>query len=257
MAIITLTTDLGLKDYYVGALKAEILRNHREAIIVDITHQVDPFDIFQAAFALQNCYQSFPEDTIHIVGLDTGKNPESYYLLVKKDNQYFLGPDNGLFTIVFSGMPDEIHALTISGGKEVTFPTKDVFAKAACHIANGGDISEISEPIEKIMEKNVLQPVISESVIQGNVIYIDSFQNIIVNIDRDLFERVGQGRTFTIYYHKKETIDKISHNYNDVPEGEVACLFGSAGYMEIALNKSAAGNLLGMEIGEQIQVEFS
>lgn len=256
MAIITLTTDLGTKDFYVGLVKAELLKGSRDVVIVDISHEVEPFNILQAAFIFKNCYKDFPEETIHIIGMDSGGQTNMKYLVVRENNMYFIGPDNGIFSLIFEKKPDEVFALNYTNGQSNTFPVKDIFTKAACHLANGGDVSAIGEHIDSIVEKTLIQPVISENLIQGNVIYIDSFKNIIVNIDKKLFDRVGQGRRFKIHYHKKESIDTLSHSYDDVPEGEAVSLFGISGYLEIALNRAPAQSLLGIQINEQIQIEF-
>jgi len=256
MAIITLTTDLGIKDYYVALLKAEILKCCTDANIIDISHQVEPFDIFQAAFLIKNCYKEFPEGTIHIIGMDSGSKDDRRYLIGINKKQYFIGPDNGVLSLIFDGNPEMIYSINIEEEHNSIFPSRAILTRAACHLARGQDVKEISKQVENMVEKTILQPVVKDSVIQGNVIYIDSFRNIIVNIDKDLFDRIGQGRPVRISYHKREYIDRISKDYSEVPEGEALSLFGSSGYLEIALNMAPASSLLGIQVGETIQVEF-
>src|ERR1700748_3464648 len=205
MAIITLTTDLGDKDIYQAALKGSILKLLPAVNIVDITHSVAAFNVQQAAFILKNSFYYFPENTVHLIGIDTVYNSDTKYLAVKYKNHYFVGSDNGIFSLMFNGEPDEIVEINIMQDlKFLHFPLADIFVKAACHLANGGKLEEIGIPISEVENKMNLQPVIEKNQIKGAAIYIDSFQNVITNITKDLFNKVQQGRRFVLYFKRNE-----------------------------------------------------
>ena len=229
MAIITLTTDLGLKDYYVGSIKGAIYKEMPDATVVDISHDVPKFDIAQAAFIINNTYREFPEGSIHIVGVNPEETPETPHLVVVYDGHYFIGADNGIFSLIFEKTPERIVELTLSQDTDLlTFPTKDVFVKAACHLARGGTLGIIGKPVQTMNERMMLRAVVDGSTIRGMVIYIDSYGNVITNISRHLFNKVGKGRAFTIQFRvSRYDIHEIHNTYKEVPEGEKLALFGS------------------------------
>src|SRR5262249_23737910 len=140
--------------------------------------------------------------------------------------------------------------------KFLHFPLTDIISKAACHLAKGGKIKEIGLPVTTLEEKVSLQPVIERDMIRGSVIYIDSFQNVITNITRDLFTKVQQNRGFILYFRKNESISQLSWHYNEVAEGEKLCLFGISNHLEIAINKGNASGLLGLHLGDIVRIEF-
>lgn len=257
MAVITLTTDLGYKDFYQAALKGSILTIMPEVNIVDITHNISAFNIPQAAFVLKNAFHYFPKGTVHLIGINSVYNENTRYLAVKYRGHYFVGSDNGIFSLMFEERPSEIVELNIMQDlKFLHFPLTDIFAKASCHLAAGGSTMEIGIPIAELEEKVNLQPVIEKDIIKGSVIYIDSFQNVITNISKDLFSQVQRNRPFTLNFKRNETLSHLSWHYNEVPEGEKLCLFGISNYLEIAINKGNASGLLGLHLGDIVRVEF-
>jgi hypothetical protein len=257
MAIITLTTDLGDKDIYQAALKGSILKLLPTASIVDITHNVSAFNVQQAAFILKNSFHYFPDNTVHLIGIDTVYNKEAKFLAVQYRNHYFVGSDNGIFSLMFSSDPDEIVEINIMQDlKFLHFPLADIFVKAACHLANGGKPKDIGLPLENIEKKMNLQPVIEKNLIKGAVIYVDSLQNVITNITKEFFNQVQQGRQFTLSFKRNETISHLSWYYNEVPEGEKLCLFGISDHLEIAINKGNAAGLLGLSLGDTVIIDF-
>jgi S-adenosyl-L-methionine hydrolase (adenosine-forming) len=257
MAIITLTTDLGDKDIYQAALKGSILKLLPDARIVDITHSVAVFNVQQAAFILKNSFYYFPEATVHLIGIDTVYNTGTKYLAIRYKNHYFVGADNGIFSLMFDGEADEMVEINIMQDlKFLHFPLADIFVKAACHLASGGHLGEIGLSVTTIEKKMNLQPVLEKNVIKGAVIYIDSFQNVITNITKEFFNQVQQGRRFTLYFKRNETINQLSWHYNEVPEGEKLCLFGISDHLEIAINKGNASGLLGLGLGDSVIIDF-
>jgi S-adenosylmethionine hydrolase len=257
MAIITLTTDLGDKDIYQAALKGSILKLLPTVSIVDITHSVAAFNIQQAAFILKNSFHYFPDATVHLIGIDTVYNDYTKYLAIRYRDHFFVGADNGIFSLMFDNEPDEIMEINIMQDlKFLHFPLADIFVKAACHLAQGGKLSDIGIPVTAIEKKMNLQPVVEKNLIKGAVIYIDSFQNVITNITKEFFNMVQQGRRFTLSFKRNETINHLSWHYNEVPEGEKLCLFGISDHLEIAINKGNASGLLGLNLGDSVIIDF-
>ncbi|MET3115102.1 S-adenosylmethionine hydrolase [Pedobacter sp. CG_S7] len=257
MAIITLTTDLGSKDFYQAALKGSILSIFTDASIVDITHEVPSFNISYAAFVLKNAYPYFPKGTVHLIGIDSVFSESTKYVAMKYNEHYFVGADNGIFSLLFDGDPEEMVELNIMQDlKYLHFPLVDVFVKAAVHLSKSGKLKDIGIPLESIEERMLLNPVLEQDTIRGSVIYIDTFSNVITNITKELFTRVQRNRDFTLHFKRSETITQLSWHYNEVPEGEKLCLFGISNHLEIAINKGKASGLLGLHLGDIVRIEF-
>ncbi|WP_423146117.1 SAM hydrolase/SAM-dependent halogenase family protein [Rubrolithibacter danxiaensis] len=257
MAIITLTTDLGSKDFYQAALKGSIISLLPTVNIIDITHDISAFNIPQAAFVLKNAFPYFPKGSVHLIGIDSVFNEETRYIALKYKEHYFVGSDNGIFSLMFEHDPEEIVELNILQDlKFLHFPLTDIFSKAACHLATGGKLTDIGVAVSSLEQRMNLQPVIEKDIIRGSVIYIDSFQNVITNISKELFTKVQQNRSFTLFFRKNESISQLSWHYNEVPEGEKLCLFGISNYLEIAINKGNASGLLGLHLNDIVRIEF-
>ncbi|PST82638.1 hypothetical protein C7T94_08220 [Pedobacter yulinensis] len=257
MGIITLTTDLGSKDFYKAALKGSLLSLLPSVNIVDITHEVPSFNISYAAFVLKNAFGYFPKNTVHLIGIDSVFNENTKYIAARYRDHYFVGADNGIFSILFEDVPDEAVELNIMQDlKYLHFPLVDIFVKAAIHLAKGNRLKEIGLPVAELEQKMLLSPVIERDIIRGSVIYIDTFCNVITNITKDLFTGLQRNRDFTLYFRKSETINRLSWHYNEVPEGEKLCLFGISNHLEIAINKGKASGLLGLHLGDIVRVEF-
>lgn len=257
MGIITLTTDLGHKDFYKAALKGSIISQFPTANLVDISHEIPPFDIQYAAFVLKNAYPYFPKKTVHLVGIDSVFNQDTRYLALQHNGHYFVGADNGIFSLILDGVPEEVVELNIIQDlKYLHFPLTDIFAKAACVLAKGGVLNDIGDPVTAIVDRTLVQPVVEKDSLRGSVVFIDSFGNVISNINKELFNKVQRSRNFVLYFRRNETIEQMSWHYNDVPEGEKLCLFGISNYLEIAINKGNASGLLGLNKGDILRVEF-
>lgn len=254
MPIVTFISDLGLFDYYVGIVKGAILTQAQDVNFIDITHNVDNFDIVQGAFILKNSYLHFPPGTIHLISINNNYNKPNAYILFEKDGHYFAGPNNGLFALVFDKMPDQV--FEIGNDVDGSFPVKDIFAKVVGQLSTGHSLNEIADPVKNLIVRMNLHPVVSKSHIRGSIIHIDHFENVIVNIDQTLFEKAKKDREFAIYFKRFEPIQTISKNYNDAPVGETLCLFNSSGYLEIAINMGKASSLLGLKVDETIQIDF-
>ena len=258
MPIITLTSDWGLKDYYTGAVKGAILRLLPEAQIVDISHHIPAFDLNQAAFIIRNIYPNFPQGTIHIIAVNTEAAVETPHTMVFHHGHYFIGADNGIFSLVFDGKPDKIIELDIIQDSDYfTFSTRDVFVKAACHIASGQPIEKLGFPKDNILQRIAFQPVIQDDMIKGKVIYIDNYENAFINITETLFKSVVKNRKFAITFRSLNyRITEISKSYKDVSLGDMLALFSTSGYIEIAIREGKAGSLLGLKLDQLVTVEI-
>ena len=258
MAIVTLTTDLGLKDYYVGAVKGALLSVNPDINVVDISHDVSSFNILEGAFILKNVYRDFPKNTIHIISIESTQTSTNSYVCIEFDGYFFLGPNNGIIPLVIGAKHDKAYELPLPEDNSGlnSFPLKTVYTKIAGFLSKGGVLEGIYKPMDDLYKLVPLEPVVREGFIQGSVIYCDNYENLIVNINRDLFTEVGNGRPFKIFYHRMEYISYICASYIDVPEGEVVALFGESGYLEIAINRDKAASLLDIKIGSSIQIEF-
>ena len=258
MAVITLTSDWGTKDHYVGAVKGTILRQLPSAVIVDITHDIPPFDLNQAAFIIRNFYKNFPEGSIHILAVNTEASIRHPHTLIKHEGHWFIGADNGLFSLIFDDKPELIIDLdVIQDSDYFTFPTRDVFAKVACHIAEGKPAEKLGHVKKEVLQKMAFRPVIQGDLIKGQVIYVDNYENAFTNITESLFNSATKGRKFAITFRSaKYRITHISKSYQDVPEGEMLALFSSSGHLEIAMNKGNAASLLGLNTDQAVNVEL-
>lgn len=255
MNIVTLTTDFGLKDYYAGMLKGTLLSAHADLQLIDITHHIPTFDIVKAAFVLKNTYPTFPKGSIHIISVNNFYNKQSSFLVIKKDDHYFIGADNGVFSLIFEGNVDNVYELNYQGMG--TSEVNQVFAKTVKALAEGKELHEIGTAKEEgIMERITLQPVVKKDQLVGSVIHIDNYENVITNITKELFEKIGKQRSFKLYFKRHDPITSLSWHYFDVPIGEMLCLFNAADYLEIALNLGKASSLLGLDIDDTVQIEF-
>lgn len=262
--LITLTSDMGLKDYYVAAMKGAIYSQLPDVKIVDISHNIPPFDILHASFVLKNTFKQFPKNTIHIIGVDAEKNDENNHIIVKNYDQYFIGADNGIFSLIFDKKPDGIWNINIDTEiNDYSFPTKDIFVPVACHLARGGLPSVVAKEIQEIKTKQLFRPIIDNSSIKAMVCYIDKYGNLMTNVTMQIFRDVGKNRSFKLFLTRSEySIQKICSKYNDVPEGERVAIFGSSGFLEIAINKGVRGSgggasqLFGIKINDIITIEF-
>ncbi len=247
---------MGNSGFYVASVKAAIIKDLPDASIIDITHSIRPFHVSSAAFVVRNVYRQFADNTIHIVSVDALNSPHSRVLAIKTENHYFIGPDNGLFSLVFSNPPAEVYEVTLPPNpSSLAFPAKDIMAKAAIHVAKGGSLNEIGKEYKNYIQLTAWQPIYNDSSIRTSVVYIDEYGNCIFNLEKSLFERVGRARKFFIDV-KRNSIEKLSNTYNDVGGGELIALFNGSGLLEIAINRGNLSELLGLKEGDSVMVSF-
>ncbi|HEX4886426.1 MAG TPA: SAM-dependent chlorinase/fluorinase [Luteibaculaceae bacterium] len=264
MPVITLTTDLGTRDYYVAAVKGTILSICPEAILVDVSHDIVPFDLFQAAFVIKNAYHHFPPGSIHIIGVDVSGRTSVKALAAQYNGHYFLASDNGIFSMLFDDTPEVVTAIQFGAELQVVpFPLRDILAVAAGQLAIHRNIELFGPRVQTYLERNTFNPVVTNSEIRGQVVYIDGYGNAITNVTKSLFYRVGESREFALYFTSmNQPIRKISMYYDDVAEGERLALFTSSGHLQISINKGingaggGASQLFGLKLHSSIRIEF-
>ena len=269
MAIITLTSDYGSKDYFISSIKGSILKRLPLAVIVDISHEITPFHLGECAYILRNSYPHFPDQTIHIIGLDSEKNEEKSHIIAKVENQYFIGTDGGLFSLLFQEKkPEKIIKIDLNEKMiDSTFPMKHIFTQIACEIEQGQNIENFGKEIKNFTynKKSIptlkTDPINKTRSIIGEVIYIDRFGNAITNISKQYFKKTIEKNSFVILGRENQKISKISKKYSDVTEGNILALFNSANLLEISImrrntSELGANTLLGIHEKDNILIDF-
>ena len=259
MHIITLTSDWNDNDYYVASIKGKILSSCPDNVIVDINHRIKPFNTSQAAFVVRNSYPSFPEETIHIIAVNSEPYEGRKLLAARLDNQFFLCADNGIIGLLGAPGPEMVVELNSAGNQEPSsFIALTVFSEIACLLSGGKALQDLGTLTESYIKQIPLRPTLEDHIITGSVIYIDSYQNAITNISREFFTHVGSGRAFRIYVQSKHyVLDKINNRYNETPPGELLAIFNSVGLLEIAIRNGNAAGLLKLNTSSTIRVEFN
>ncbi|WP_309609545.1 SAM-dependent chlorinase/fluorinase [Flavobacterium sp.] len=274
MSIITLTTDFGLKDHFVGALKGKLISEFPEVQIIDITHHIDLFNISEASYIVNASYKDFPKNTVHLIGVDHELTKENKHIAMQWNDQFFVCADNGILSILTQKLlPQKIVEINIHNRLPDGATDLDVFVKVACHLAKGGNLNVIGKEISSIKIVNELQAVMASDLnsIKGCVIYTDHFGNCVTNITKKMFQDVGKNRSFEVKFGTKN-IKKIHNNYSDFKvsekytlkdyEGEKLALFNEAGFLEIAIYRSnpntvgSARSLLGLKYRDVVNVVF-
>ena len=276
MSIVTLTTDFGNKDYSVAAVKGAILSTFKNPKIIDISHQIEPYNVTQAAYVLKNAYKNFPQGSIHIVGVESERTPENGHIAMYFDGHYFIGADNGIFTMIKGEIKaDKIVIINIHNQNTINFPVLDTFIKVAAHLSRNGSLEVIGKATNEIRELVELKPVVNAKVDQivGSVIYVDNYGNVITNITRKQFNKVGKSRKYIIFARNVK-FKKVYETYSNaidftIPkekreeDGKKIALFNDADHLELAIYKSnplsvgSAYNLFGLEYRDSVTVKFN
>ena len=275
MSIITLTTDYGNKDYSVSELKAKIYNEITDVRIVDVSHNISPFNLTEAAYIIKSAYRHFPKGSIHIIGIESDLTPENAHIAMKFDDNYFIGADNGIFSMIIDDFKaDSMVEINIHKNYNNAITANDVFVKIATHISREGKLEVIGKKIDSIKEIKDIKPVVSNdnNQIIGSVIYIDNYGNVVTNITEKIFNKIAKSRPFTIYARNVK-FDRIYNTYSDAidysiskdkreEDGKKIALFNNLGYLELSIYKSnpstvgSASTLFGLGYRDQISVHF-
>lgn len=254
LPVITLLTDFGTVDYFVGAVKGAILSVNPLAVIADITHEVPPQDVEAGAFTLLASYKTFPAGTIHLVVVDPGVGSTRRPIVVSAGEQFFVGPDNGIFTYIYDREPSH-RTFHVTADKyfrqhvSTTFHGRDIFAPVAAALSNGVKPQAFGASItDEVRLETSLAPVVQKNGnVEGRIIHIDHFGNCITNITRDVLR--DQPATLLV---KGKTIGSFRDFYGDSGPNEVFAIWGSAGFLEIVVNRGSAALTLGVKRGEAV-----
>ncbi len=250
--IVTLTTDFGLDDHFVGVMKGVILRIQPQAQIVDITHAIHSYEIGEAAFTIAQAYRFFPRKTVHVVVVDPGVGTARRPVLMEAAGQYFVGPDNGVFAMVQEREKFKVRAITSQKYflKPVsdTFHGRDVFAPVAAHLANGLTPASMGKPISDYHRGMSSEPSrIGRRIWSGTILKVDHFGNLITNFDAEQFAELRL-RPFELAIGTRR-LTTMARTFADAQPGEPVLVLGSSGYFEVVLNQGSAAKELGCGIG--------
>ena len=274
MPIITLTTDFGTTDGKVACIKGCILSMQPDVSIVDISHDIEPYNLTQTGYIVKNAYSHFPKGSIHIISVDSFYHKDRKFLVCKADGHYFIMADNGLPSLIFYDIkPESIYEITLNNRFDdvVNFTSTDIFVPVAVHLYKGGIPEIIGREIQQIKEITYPKPYFNENekILIGEVVYIDHFGNAVSNISKEIFEQYFLVfKDFDVKFRGFST-KKIVEKYTDIiPDwekessfhGKELALFNEADLLEIAMYKgskaSGASALMGLNIGEKIYVVF-
>ncbi|MFH1622487.1 MAG: SAM-dependent chlorinase/fluorinase [Candidatus Omnitrophota bacterium] len=256
--MITLLTDFGYKDNFVGVVKGVILGINPRVHVVDLCHEVEPQDIMGAAFALKTAYRYFPKDTIHLVIIDPGVGSGRLPILVKTKDYYFIGPDNGVLSLALEDQ--EIEGIVYLDNYEFhlrpvsnTFHARDIFAPVAVHLSKGISYQLFGKGLKDYKKIKLPKPKIKPSLISGEIIYIDRFGNLFTNISQDIKDKIKKPKIKI----KDKLIRGLKSSYAQVKPKTLLAIWGSSGFLEIALNFGSAKENLGAKIGEKVEIEIN
>ena len=268
--IITLTTDFGEQDYSVGALKGQLYSLVPEARIVDISHQVDRYSITEAAYLLQGAYRYFPKGTIHIMGVNNELSTERGLLLLVYEEQYFITADNGFITLFTRNQEGlEVYLLDLQDRRSI-FPTLEFSTKIAQQLCQGTPAAALGTPYSEHLYISNFIPKVRAQRIEGNVIYIDHFGNVVSNITEALLREEAKGRRFNVYFRYQSvdnsSVEEICTQYNQKEgkhsAGDPFLVFNHLKYLEMAIDKAnpksfgGSASLMGIHIGDTVSIDF-
>ena len=263
MSVITLTTDFGTRDNYVSVMKGVILGINPSVCLVDITHEIAPRQIREAAFLLLSAYRWFPSGTVHLVVVDPGVGGKRNPIIVETERYLFVGPDNGVFSLIYE-REQEFQVFKISNPQfflpkvSNTFHGRDIFAPAAAYLSKGTPPSQLGEQINRYVRFPFTGPEIKEDILEGEIIHIDRFGNLVTNISEETLKGfVGRDKEEFQIIIKDKILNRICHTYSDVPQGELLVVIGSSGFLDVSANCASAAEMLSAKPGETVRVKRS
>lgn len=263
MAVITLTTDFGTSGWFAAAMKGVIAGIAPDARVVDVTHEVAGQDILAGAFVLAQCFRNFPRDTVHVTIVDPGVGSPRRAIAVKSQDYFFLAPDNGVLTLALATVDDRAPLQIRSIENERlfnrpvsrTFHGRDIFAPVAAHLAKGVAFQEVGPVIESIVRLETAEPKVTKKGIEGRVMFVDRFGNLITNIaTRHLEQLAGEPKSFRIGSSWNGVIRKFGRFYAEVPRGKAIALVGSSNHVELCVNQGNAAKTFRAKVGDTFRV---
>lgn len=263
MAIITLTSDMGIADHYLSTVKAALLSRAPEAQVVDVSHHVRHFDLQHAAYVLGSAWQHFPMGTVHIIGVKSELTANTPHVIVHYMSHYFIGADNGIFSLLFPESPEDVFEISYHHAEDWYFPMRGIFATCAAHLAKGGAPELVGRRVSEIRKIRVLAPSVDDLAIKGAAIHFDHFGNIHTNIHKSLFDLHQANRSFVITTRIRHMqVNKISNDFAEVTPGSLVAMWGSNGNLILGINQGSdahggsARSLLGAKLHDPVKIEF-
>lgn len=256
--IITLMTDFGTSDHYVGVMKGVILNINPQAQIVDITHTIPPQDVHAAAFLIDSAYRYFPTGTIHVIVVDPGVGSERRALVCHTETAYFVCPDNGILTHILRN-EERIHTVALENSAYFlpqvsnTFHGRDIFAPVAAHLSHSIGIDRLGNPVTHPVQLPVPRPEVTDKAVIGQVIWIDSFGNLVTNVSHEILELL-EGQDSVVIHAGGAEIDRLNRSYAESAVSEVLAIIGSFNRLEISINQGNAAQVLGLKRGDRIAI---
>jgi len=256
--VITLMTDFGTSDHYVGVMKGVILNINPQVEIVDITHTIPPQDIHGAAFLIDSAYRYFPTGTIHVIVVDPGVGSDRRAIVCRTETAYFICPDNGILTHILHG-EEQVRTITVENSAYFlpqvsnTFHGRDIFAPVAAHLSRGVPIGKMGSPVAHPIQLPVPKPQLTDKTVIGQVIWIDSFGNLVTNISHEILESL-EGRDSVAIRAGSVEIDCLNRSYTESAVGEALAIVGSFNRLEISINQGNAAQALGLKRGDTITI---
>jgi S-adenosylmethionine hydrolase len=255
MAIISFLSDFGTSDHYVAAVKARILSINPGLSIIDVSHQIAAHDLAHASYVLQSIFRDFPKGTVHLAAIDT-KAEGSRHIAVKLEDHFFVGADNGLFSLLTEGELSFVAELIDAGAGPTAFPARDIYARAAAMLASGksmNDIGKYTKDYKRLIGRKFRA---TKKQISGNVIRVDHYGNLITNIKKEAFDVLWKDRPFVVRAGR-EKLDRINNSPGCTEDGDCFVIFNSAGLLEIGINKGNAAQLLGLTFDSSVEIVFA
>ncbi|GAA5021773.1 hypothetical protein GCM10011506_02200 [Marivirga lumbricoides] len=257
MPLITFLSDFGWHDHYVASVKTKILAENPETQIIDITHNIKKFDIIHGAQVLKAVYRDFPEGTIHLTAINLRQSAKEAMIAIKLNNQYILGGNNGMLGLLDEKAPQEIIKIT-ENEPGSNFPAKDVLAVAASQIASNKSFQDLGTPMDESEFVRYLPQRVkaTREIIQGHVIHVDDYGNLITNIGKTDYDILSKGKSIQVKF-RNYVLSKVQQYYHETTGGEAFALFNDQNVLEIGIKEGNASELLGMEYGSMVSVRFS
>lgn len=253
--LLSLITDFGNKDYFQARFKASVLKHCNDVNLIDVCHEIPLHDISLAAYQLKNIIQEFPEGSIHLVAVNNYYSEKARYLAFEHKAQYFIGPDNGIFSLVFPHL-DQFTVYEINGPGQFRPNASTTYLHAISCLCHQLPFEEFGKLAHDLNLKIDFKPVVTSNQLRATVIHIDHFGNVVTNLTREVFEQARIDRSFKLYYDPHDPLEHISKTYGSVGVGEPLCFFNEAGHLEIAVCMGNAAQLLNLKLTETIQIDF-
>lgn len=252
---VTLTTDWGNQDYYLGMLCGKIYSISPNLKVVELSHKVPTYNYMHAAFLIKHSFSHFPKGSIHICMVNSDTSDNMRMLFFEYRGHYFITPDNGTISLIVDVLPEVVHAIPIDDTH--SFGSMDSVTLALEALLSDNGQTDFAIEASGIKRFTPILPIPENDAITGSVIYIDSYFNAITNITRDDFEAIRKSRKYSIYVHRfSHGISKLSNSYKDVEKGDLLALFNSLGLLEIAVREGFAAQMYNLSVGSNIMVRF-